>query len=48
MGGSHFTLLVDRLHGGDHVTSLGWTTKLRNSSADLALVVEVSLVEEIP
>jgi hypothetical protein len=47
-GGSHLTLLIDRLHGGDYVTSLGWTTKLRNSSADLDLVLEVSRVEEIP
>ena len=47
-GGSHLTLLIDRLHGDDYVTSLGWTTKLRNSSADLDLVLEVSRVEEIP
>ena len=47
-GGSHLTVLIDRLHGGDYVTSLGWTTKLRNSSADLDLVLEVSRVEEIP
>jgi len=47
-GGSHLTVLIDKLHGGDYVTNLGWTTKLRNSSADLDLVLEVSRVEEIP
>jgi hypothetical protein len=47
-GGSHLTVLIDRRHGGDYVTSLGWTTKLRSSSADLDLVLEVSRVEDIP
>lgn len=46
-GGSHLTVLIDRLHGGDYVTCLGWTTKLRNSSAHLDLVLEVSRVENI-
>lgn len=45
--GSHLTVLIDRLHGHDYVTNLGWTTKLRNSSADLDLVLEVSRVEDI-
>lgn len=39
---------IDKLHGTNYVTNLGWTTKLRNSSADLDLVLEVSRVEEIP
>jgi hypothetical protein len=47
-GGSHLTLLIDKPHGTGYVTNLGWTTKLRNSSADLDLVLGVSRVEEVP
>lgn len=46
-GGAHLTLIIDNLTGNDYVTNLGWTTKLRNSPADLDVVLELSRIEKI-